>query len=541
MAWSRSPSPARRPLRARRHHRAVPRGRRPLSRCRRRHPHQAEPIMRPRRLERCRRLRPHRGRRHQEVSPRRLVERCRRRTSQRRRPQPLSAAGSHHHLRPRHWLGADSISTRPPSAARRRHCRRRRANHRAKKPNRRTGLGRGQRKCRLGPSTPTRSSPTAAQRRRRSGQCLSSTRPPPWPGAAGRSTRTGSRRRRSNRGLLCRRRSGASRPMSHCSAFRATRPTWAGSTPAAAAGRTSINSTTRPWRCSRTPTKSCRRSRRGRNPGTRSPCRAARGRTPATGVPRTRPPPCSGDTRAGLVAVRATSPSPSRCTRHDHPPLIHFLSARHGRSILHPDPALDAKREPCFVCRLAETSPKKKDCVTAALYQPLQSEYEQPTLPPLAPPVSSAFVEMTTEEEHMRRSDGWCCWFDCSCRCCRWRQCDCCRCSCPSARERLVSVRVAGPGADHHHQYSGAGMALRRAFGFKPHLHSSQRERKRVGCWPGCSPQHSLSPVQIVRVLSLLFDSLLDLSFCFGLLGAYRRTEIRVLSPPPFTTSSQPI
>ncbi|XP_062182644.1 uncharacterized protein LOC133886810 [Phragmites australis] len=92
---------------------------------------------------------------------------------------------------------------------------------------------------------------------------------------------------------------------------------------------------------------------------------------------------------------------------------------------------------------LAETSPKKRDGVAGALYQPLQKEYEQP-LPPLAPPVS-AFEEMTTEEERRRRT-GWfccgqccgCCWFAYSCRsccccCCRWQwwRCGCCRCSCP--------------------------------------------------------------------------------------------------------------
>lgn len=96
-------------------------------------------------------------------------------------------------------------------------------------------------------------------------------------------------------------------------------------------------------------------------------------------------------------------------------------------------------------CRLAPTSPKKKDCVTASLYQPLRKEYEPPMpQPPVAAASSSAaFVEMTTEEER-RRSDGWCCcgccWFDCSawssccCWCCRRRWCQCggCSCSCPA-------------------------------------------------------------------------------------------------------------
>ncbi|XP_062208368.1 uncharacterized protein LOC133909836 [Phragmites australis] len=87
---------------------------------------------------------------------------------------------------------------------------------------------------------------------------------------------------------------------------------------------------------------------------------------------------------------------------------------------------------------LAETSPKKRDYVSAAPYQPLQKEYQQP---PLASPVS-AFMEMTTAEER-RRGTGWCCcgeccgccWFACSwrscCCCCRWQWWRC-GCSCPS-------------------------------------------------------------------------------------------------------------
>nr|TKW13951.1 hypothetical protein SEVIR_5G134700v2 [Setaria viridis] len=87
---------------------------------------------------------------------------------------------------------------------------------------------------------------------------------------------------------------------------------------------------------------------------------------------------------------------------------------------------------------LAPTSPKKKDLVSSALYQPLEKEWEpQPAPPPMEPP-SSAFVEMTTEAER-RGSTGCCCcgccWFDCSwSTCCGWwRCCSCsCCCSCPS-------------------------------------------------------------------------------------------------------------
>nr|CAB3475911.1 unnamed protein product [Digitaria exilis] len=88
---------------------------------------------------------------------------------------------------------------------------------------------------------------------------------------------------------------------------------------------------------------------------------------------------------------------------------------------------------------LAPTSPKKRDLISSALYQPLEKEYEQPATQ-LEPPVS-AFVEMTTEAE-LRGSTGCCCcgccWFDCSwATCCGWwrccRSCCCCRCcSCPS-------------------------------------------------------------------------------------------------------------
>ena len=63
-------------------------------------------------------------------------------------------------------------------------------------------------------------------------------------------------------------------------------------------------------------------------------------------------------------------------------------------------------------CRLAETSPRKKDVVNSALYQPLEKEREQQPPPQLEPPVS-AFMEMTTEEER-RRSDTGCCF----CACC---------------------------------------------------------------------------------------------------------------------------
>ncbi|XP_066308257.1 uncharacterized protein [Miscanthus floridulus] len=91
---------------------------------------------------------------------------------------------------------------------------------------------------------------------------------------------------------------------------------------------------------------------------------------------------------------------------------------------------------------LAETSPRKKDVVNSALYQPLEKEREQQQQPQLEPPVS-AFMEMMTEEERRRSDTGCCCcgccWFDCSwccrswcCRCPWWRCGCCCSCSCPS-------------------------------------------------------------------------------------------------------------
>ena len=73
-------------------------------------------------------------------------------------------------------------------------------------------------------------------------------------------------------------------------------------------------------------------------------------------------------------------------------------------------------------CRLAETSPRKKDVINSALYQPLEKEREQQPPPQLEPPVS-AFMEMTTEEERRRSDTGCCC-----CGCC-WLDCSwCCRC-----------------------------------------------------------------------------------------------------------------
>ncbi|PUZ58481.1 hypothetical protein GQ55_5G511800 [Panicum hallii var. hallii] len=82
---------------------------------------------------------------------------------------------------------------------------------------------------------------------------------------------------------------------------------------------------------------------------------------------------------------------------------------------------------------LAPTSPKKKDLVGSALFQPLEKEYDQQP-PKLEPPVS-AFEEMTTEAER-RQNTGCCCcgccWFDCSwATCCGWWRC-CGSCSCPS-------------------------------------------------------------------------------------------------------------
>ncbi|KAG2586412.1 suppressor protein SRP40-like [Panicum virgatum] len=84
---------------------------------------------------------------------------------------------------------------------------------------------------------------------------------------------------------------------------------------------------------------------------------------------------------------------------------------------------------------LAPTSPKKKDLVGSALFQPLKKQYDQP--PPELEPPESAFVEMTTEAER-RHNTGCCCcgccWFDCSwAACCGWwRCCGSCSCSCPS-------------------------------------------------------------------------------------------------------------
>ncbi|RLN23597.1 mucin-7-like [Panicum miliaceum] len=81
---------------------------------------------------------------------------------------------------------------------------------------------------------------------------------------------------------------------------------------------------------------------------------------------------------------------------------------------------------------LAPTSPKKKDLVGSALFQPLEKEYDQQ--PPELEPHVSAFEEMTTEAERRQNTGCGCCWFDCSWAtwCGWWRCCGSCSCSCPS-------------------------------------------------------------------------------------------------------------